>query len=142
MRFCKASPGEILVCRLEHKSDLLDSLKDFAAERGVSSGFFFMIGAVARARFSYYDQAGRKYVEETVDKPMEVLSCVGNVAKFKGDTVVHAHIVVSDYEGKLRGGHLVSGTEVFAGEVFLVRLEEAVLEREYDEVTGLNQFRV
>ena len=107
----------------------------------ILAAVFFMLGAVKKATFCIYNQEGKKYMRnKVVNKPLEVLSCIGNIAKHKGDVAVHAHITLSDEDGRCYGGHLVRETTVFAGEVYLVELLEVDLEREYDPVTGLNLF--
>ena len=73
---------------------------------------------------------------------MEILACIGNVSKLKGETLIHAHIVLGDSEGRAYGGHLERGTIIFSAEMFLVKLEGLTLNREYDEVTGLNLFKL
>lgn len=55
--------------------------------------------------------------------------------------MIHAHIVLSDSKGRTFGGHLLPGTVVFAGEVFMLELPGIKLEREYDQETGLNLFK-
>ena len=50
---------------------------------------------------------------------------------------VHAHVTLTDGEGKAIGGHLAPGTIVFACEVVIHAFEGPTLERGRDEVTGL-----
>jgi len=142
MRFAEGTLGRFFVCRLDYESDLLDSIKRFADEKGVKVAVFFLLGAVKKARFSFYDQEEKKYVEDEIDEPMEVLSCIGNIARMKGETIVHGHTVLSNREGKSYGGHLINGTIVFSAELFIMELKGIVLEREYDKVTGLNLFKL
>ncbi|MFQ6127189.1 MAG: PPC domain-containing DNA-binding protein [Candidatus Heimdallarchaeota archaeon] len=130
------------MCRLNYESDLLDSIRRFADEKDVKFAVFFVLGAVEKARFSFYDQEKKRYLEDEIDEPMEVLSCIGNISKMKGETIVHGHIVLSNREGRSYGGHLRKGTIVFSAELFIMELERTVLEREYDEVTGLNLFKL
>jgi len=136
----EAKLGRLFVCRMEFESDLLTSLEEFARERNVTAAFFAALGAVRKASFAYYEQEGKKYVEKNVDEPMELLSCVGNIATLDGKVVVHAHAVFSDKSGRFRGGHLLKGTTVFAGEVLIFELGGVELVRAHDSVTGLNLY--
>lgn len=136
----EAGLGRAYVCRIEFESDLLESLEQFAKEHKIDSAFFIALGAVKRASFAYYEQASKKYIEEVVNEPMELLSCVGNFATLGGNIVVHAHAVFSDRGGKIRGGHLLKGTTVFAGEVLIFELSGVSLIRAYDSLTGLNLY--
>jgi predicted DNA-binding protein with PD1-like motif len=126
---------------LAHDADLLTSIREFADREGIGSGMFHLIGAVKKATLSFYDQQVKKYVNISLNRPLEVLSCVGNVGKLDGKTVIHAHVTLSDGEGKAYGGHLSEGTTIFSAELFLIELKGVSLEREYDTVTGLNLFK-
>jgi len=136
----EANPGRLFVCRMEFESDLLDSLEEFAKEHNITAAFFVALGAVRNASIAYYEQKEKRYVEEKLDDPMEVLSCIGNIATLDGKVVVHAHAVFSDKSGRFRGGHLLKGTAVFAGEVLIFELRGVELVRSYDSVTGLNLY--
>ncbi|MEM1995006.1 MAG: DNA-binding protein [Nitrososphaerales archaeon] len=136
----EAGLGKAFVCRMEFESDFLESLKEFAKEHKIKAAFFIALGAVKKASFAYYEQASKKYVEESVDEPMELLSCVGNFATLEGDVAVHAHAVFSNRAGKILGGHLLKGTIIFAGEVLIFELSGVNLVRTYDNLTGLNLY--
>jgi len=131
-----SSIARVVVGRLEHGSDLLSSIKSIVKSEGIMFGLVYAIGAVKRAKLAYYNQYEKKYEVITIDKPMEILSCIGNV--IGGDEViVHLHITLGDSDGKAYGGHLLEGTEVFACEVAIIELSGVRAERVYDEKTGL-----
>jgi uncharacterized protein len=62
---------------------------------------------------------------------------VGNISLKDGNPMVHAHITLADEAGKAYGGHLIPGTVVFACEFILQVFEQPLLERGFDEATGL-----
>lgn len=136
----EAGLGRLLVCRLGFESDLISSLEEFAREHKVEAAFFIALGAVRKAAFAYYEQATKRYAEGVVEEPMELLSCIGNIATIDGKVVVHAHAVFSDRAGGLSGGHLLKGTVVFAAEVLIFELSGLELVRTYDSVTGLSLY--
>jgi len=142
LSFVKAELGRVFVCRLAHDADLLTSIREFVEKESIRSGMFHLIGAVKNATVSFYDQQAKKYVDIPFDKPLEVLSCFGNVGKLEDKTVIHAHMTLSDSEGKTYGGHLSEGTTIFSAELILIELKGVNLEREYDPVTGLNLFKL
>lgn len=140
--FAEASLGRLFVVRLPHGGDLLESIKGFAVERGVEAGVLWVIGAVRKASISFYDQAEKSYVKQSFEEPMEILACTGNIGRLKGETLVHAHITLAKRNGETVGGHLEEGTTIFSAEMFLLELKNVALNREYDETTGLNLFRL
>jgi predicted DNA-binding protein with PD1-like motif len=85
----------------------------------------------------FYDCEAQKYENFVFEKPMEVLSLVGNVSLKDGQPFIHAHITLSDEKGQSFGGHLMEGTIVFAAEFIIEELEGENLEREFDKTTGL-----
>ena len=134
--------GRIFVVRLPTDGDLLKSIEDFAEKVGVEAGVLWVVGAVRKAVVKYYNQKEKKYSKISLDFPLEILSCTGNISKFKGKIMAHVHLVLGDKEGKTFGGHLDEGTTIFSAEMFLLEVKNTVLEREYDEVTGLNLFKI
>ena len=140
MKFLEANLARVFICRLDYESDLLESLRRFAEEKGINAAVFSALGALKNASLAFYDQKTKKYVKEKISRPLELLSCIGNIAKIDGKTVVHAHIVVSDSEGRAYGGHLDVETIIFSCELFLTELRGINLKRKYDKTTGLNLF--
>ncbi|MGB9839865.1 PPC domain-containing DNA-binding protein [Thermovenabulum sp.] len=130
--------GREFVGRLDYESDLLLSLTDFVREKGITAGTVKVIGACKKAKVAYYNQGEKKYYNLEFDKPMEIISCSGNISLLNGQPMLHLHIALSDEEGNVVGGHLVEGTEVFAGEFYIRELIGPELQRKKDEITGLN----
>ncbi|RLI30788.1 hypothetical protein DRO48_02490 [Candidatus Bathyarchaeota archaeon] len=128
----------VLFYRLKTGEDLLEAIKRRADESGIESGVFMAIGALKKAKLAYYDIKERKYVEIPVDEEVELLSCLGNISKKDGETVIHAHVVVGDRTGKTTGGHLMQGSPVAATvELAIFDCPELKLKRSLDEATGL-----
>ncbi|MHC4252147.1 MAG: PPC domain-containing DNA-binding protein, partial [Planctomycetota bacterium] len=102
--------------RLGHGKDLLEELTAVAAAEGVTLGRVEALGAVKRARVGFYNQEEREYEFHELDEPLEIASLIGNISLKDGKPMVHAHVTLSDREGKAYGGHLAPGTIVFACE--------------------------
>lgn len=51
--------------------------------------------------------------------------------------MLHAHVTLADGEGNAYGGHLASGTVIFACEFVLQAFDGPPFERGSDEETGL-----
>ncbi|NQU39617.1 MAG: DNA-binding protein [Lentisphaerae bacterium] len=123
--------------RLPHGADLLEALTQLCVEKAIQLGRVEAIGAVQRARIGFYDQTTHEYTFMTFDQSYEILNLTGNVSLRDGKPMIHAHITLSDHEGRSFGGHLAPGTIVFACEFILQRIEGAALKRGFDEETGL-----
>jgi len=131
--------GRTIMGRLAKGADLLSALEQVCRETGVRLGELTAIGAVGKARVGYYDQERQGYAFEQWDRPLEILSLVGNVSLKDGEPFVHAHVTLADERGRGFGGHLAEGTTVFACE-FVLR--EYLSEKDYvrvpDAHTGLS----
>jgi predicted DNA-binding protein with PD1-like motif len=93
-------------------------------------GFIFMWWALV--------QKERKYHFVELSQPLEILALAGNISLKDGQPFVHAHITLSDQEGRAFGGHLAEGTRVFACEFTIQEGHAPVtLARSFDEETGL-----
>jgi predicted DNA-binding protein with PD1-like motif len=129
--------GKGFMGRLTYGADLLRELTALCSERDVQCGRIEAIGAVQRARIGVYNQSTREYEFRTLDRPLEITTLIGNVSLKHEKPMIHAHITLGDHEGKAYGGHLASGTVVFACEYILQRIEGDAYVREVDEETGL-----
>ncbi len=126
-----------IIGRLDCGSDLLESLTQICKDNDIRLGRIAAIGAVQKARIGYYHQDKREYEFKDLDQHLEILNVIGNISLKDGDPIIHAHITLSDSEGRAFGGHLAAGTIVFACEYTIEELDGAVLERGFDDETGL-----
>lgn len=133
----KATEKGSLIGRLDCGSDLLEGLTAICKENNVTLGKVSAIGAVQKARIGYYHQDTREYEFKDLDQHLEILCAIGNISLKDGEPIIHAHITLSDQEGKAFGGHLAPGTTVFACEYIIEIMDGAKLERGFDEETGL-----
>ena len=128
---------EMYMGRLRHSADLLEELTKICSDRNIQLGRVEAIGAVQKAVIGYYHQDKREYEFLTFDQHLEILNLTGNISIKDGSPMVHAHVTFADAEGIAYGGHLAPGTIIFACECFIEVFEGAVLERGFDEETGL-----
>ena len=124
--------------RLKKGDDLLAALTSICQEIGITLGEVKAIGAVSQARVGYYHQDTRQYEWLDLPRPLEILALEGNISLKDGKPFVHAHVMLSDGDGRAFGGHLADGTIVFAAEFVIQELKaEQSLHRQMDEETGL-----
>jgi predicted DNA-binding protein with PD1-like motif len=132
------TPGRKIIGRLAKGEDLLAALEGCVREHGITLGEVQAIGAVIKARVGYYNQAERKYYFLDLARPLEILSLTGNISLKDGKPMVHAHVTLSDHDGRAFGGHLAEGTLAFACEFAIQEYKSAAsLVRQMDEPTGL-----
>lgn len=145
---------KIVMGKLSHNADLLQELTDFCNENNIKTAWISVIGAVKNIKLGFYDQNKFQYLNLDQDdiygieaakniesKPFEIASCTGNVSLKENKPFLHMHIVVSNREGKCFGGHLMPGTQVFAGEFIIHVLKGEDLTRELDKETKLQLWK-
>ena len=102
-----------MLVRLDHGADLMDQISELAVDEGIQTGAFSVLGALIQAEIAFYDQESHEYSALLVEENAELVSCTGNVSIREGKPFVHAHVVLTDSDGKTTGGHLLHG-KIFA----------------------------
>jgi len=131
--------GRTYIGRLEKGSDILEALKELCKREGITLAVFSILGSASNVKLGYYNRNTKRYTEcVTLDRKLEIASCIGNVSLRGSELSVHAHIIMSDLTGRCCGGHLMYGSSALATEYFLRELKGGELERKHDPETGLN----
>ncbi len=111
--------GRTFVFSIEKGEDLLPFLQEYAIQNQIKFASITGIGAVSKATIGIYDQKNKKYNKITLDKELEILSITGNISMHDYKPMIHAHITLSDAEGRAFGGHLMSPTIIFSSEIII-----------------------
>jgi uncharacterized protein len=126
-----------IIGQLASGSDLYEEMTKIVQREDILIGRIQGIGAVTQAKIGYYDQNKNEYINLEFSGGMEIVSLTGNISMRDGKPFIHAHIVLSDREGKTYGGHLLPGTKLFACELFIEEFDGEKLIRTKDGRTGL-----
>ena len=116
--------------------EVVGTLAKFAAQEKISGAFFYGLGAFERVTLAFFDLQKNEYEHIPINEQVEVISLVGNIAIYKGEAKVHAHVVVGKRDGSAHGGHLIEAFVRPTLEVYFSILP-VTLERELDETTNL-----
>jgi uncharacterized protein len=122
--------------------ELAKGLSDFATEHNLADASFKAIGALASVKLAWFNPETKKY-QTSVDlkEQVELLSLIGDVAKYDGKPIVHAHVVVGRSDGTTAGGHLLEASVRPTCEVFLTESSEE-LAKAFDPDSGLVLIKV
>jgi predicted DNA-binding protein with PD1-like motif len=132
-----ASLGQTHILRPTFGADLLEELNGYVREHGINLAWLSGVGAVSRATLLYYDQTKQAWLENDLDRRLEVAGLWGNVSLLSGEPIVHLHCVLADEEGRCYGGHLGGNTVVFNLEILMTTLTGPAVMRRSDPQTGL-----
>jgi len=134
--------GRICFYRLPENEDLTEGIKKRAEKSNIKAGMLIVIGSLKEAVLGHYKDGRYKSVH--IDGPVEIASCMGNVAiDENGEVIIHAHVVVSNEEGEAFGGHLMKDSHVgVMAELVIIEAKGIILQRIFDEKTKLRPLKL
>jgi len=128
--------NDIIFLRLFENEDVHKELKKACKKYKVKTAVVISaIGQLVNTKLGYYKGKGN-YVEETFNKPLEILSINGNILNQKSDYLFHLHITLGDEKKNAIGGHLIKGDVGALAEIVLLKTNINAY-RKSDEKTGL-----
>ncbi len=127
----------IYFLRLEKDEEVINSLKNFFKKERLKSASFYGIGAGKDFIIGYYDLGKKEYLKKKIKKECEILSLIGNISYLKKEIFIHIHIVISDKNFKIFGGHLFSAKVSATLEVFLFLMDKKLTRKLFPDI-GLN----
>ena len=126
--------GRDLFVRLDKGEGLHDAIRSLnnygVSTAAITSG----IGRVRGTKIGFLDADGI-YQKMEIEGPMELLSMQGNLAPGPDGPFTHIHIVASDDDHVVRGGHLFQATVEVTAEIHMRVLDgdDATMVREATE---------
>ncbi|MGA9421704.1 MAG: PPC domain-containing DNA-binding protein [Rhodanobacteraceae bacterium] len=112
----------------------------FARAHKLGAAHLTAIGAFERAVLGYFDWQNKDYRRKRVDRQVEVVSLIGDVALKGGEPKLHMHAVLGEADGNALGGHLLEGQVRPTLEVTITETP-AHLQRVHDDESGLALIR-
>ncbi|MEM0271145.1 MAG: DNA-binding protein [Thermoprotei archaeon] len=134
--------GRVVVFGLKPQEDVLPRILSVAQERSIDYALVQAIGTLSRVVLGYYDGETKKYVTKELEDHLELVSCLGSLAKdSSGKQVLHLHASVADRQMNVLGGHLIEARVGYLVEVYLNEMAGTELVKVYDESLGLMVFK-
>ena|SRR3989338_1813718 len=125
-----------IVLRFEIGDELIENLKSFCKNEGITSAFFYGIGAAQSATISSYHLSGQKYDSEELGE-YEIAPIVGNVTLSEDQIFIHAHVNLGFKDKPNKAGHVKKLIVAATCEILLEVLPMQITRIHSDEV-GLN----
>lgn len=119
--------------RLRPGQDLKKELLFYAQTHHIHAGV--ILSAVGSLNKAHIRLSGGKDTVE-FNGPFEIVSLTGTLSAES----LHMHISFSDFEGRVRGGHLMDGCLIFTTvEILIQENQDLIFERKFDEETGYKE---
>jgi hypothetical protein len=148
----EVSIKRVVAGRIPRGVDLITGIKDICKEHGIKHGYIPMcVGSLTMARIIYAipdDKAPINFAycdPVNIEGPLELLYTQGLIGmEDTGEASVHFHILVSDKNMKVYGGHLTEGGNIVAAtaEIIIHEIEGGENIRQFDQDTGFRLFKI
>lgn len=129
------------VLKISKGEEIQKSIEKFSKKKAKNGGFFIGIGATEGAILAHYNVRNKKYNQQKIKKPLELVSLIGNVCFSEGKIIVHSHATLADKNLKTFSGHLVKAKISGAGEIIFFPFNKKI-KKIYDKETGLKLMKL
>jgi predicted DNA-binding protein with PD1-like motif len=116
--------------------EAFSGLLEFAEKYHVTSAHFTAIGALNEATLGWFDPQRKMYKKIPINGQHEVIAMSGDIALYKGNPVVHTHMVVGSPDGTTRAGHVLDAYVSPTLEV-MVTVDPIAMRKRFDPETDL-----
>lgn len=143
VRLVSGSPGEarsyaIVFGKGDH---VVSGLTEWAEQENIRGGRLIAVGALASAKFGWFDNNRKAYHDIPIDTQVECLGLTGDIGSVGDKPMFHIHGSVGLPDGSVRGGHLLEAVAFPTLEVF-VDVTAEPLRKEHDAETSLYLFAI
>jgi predicted DNA-binding protein with PD1-like motif len=136
----ESTKGRRFVGRIERGESLVEAISLLLRERGVTSAWLTVLGALEWADLARADQVGGAEAKPVRVEECEILHLAGNVSLRRDEPSVRLHGAVSRVTStrhEVVAGRVVDA-RVYACEFHVSCFDDVLLKREYDAATGLD----
>lgn len=128
------------MARADRGEEILESIKRIALAENIKLASVSALGAVEDFTVGVYNVEEKKYYSNNFTGSFEIVSLTGTINTMNGEFYAHLHMSAGNDRGEVFGGHLNKAT-VSATCEMVITLINGRVDREYDEITGLNLFK-
>lgn len=132
--------GNTVMARADRGEEILESIKRIALAENIKLASVSALGAVDDFTVGVYNVDEKKYYSNNFTGSFEIVSLTGTINTMNGEFYAHLHMSAGNDRGAVFGGHLNKAT-VSATCEMVITLINGRVDREYDEITGLNLFK-
>jgi len=133
--------GDTWVLRLEPGEEVLASIAELCKKENILCAEISGIGAASTATVGIYNIDEKKYYENVLEGPLEIVSLLGSVTQKDGEPYLHIHASFSGESCVCTGGHLNSAVIGVTAEIFIRKIDGEI-KRTPHPVTGINVFDI
>ena len=129
-----------IVARIDRGEEVLEQVAAIAQAEQIKLASVQALGALGSFTVGVYKVDEKKYYANSFEGSFEIVSLTGTIDTMNGEFYTHLHLSAGNDRGEVFGGHL-NRAEVSATCEMVIRLIDGRIDRQYDDVTGLNLFK-
>lgn len=132
--------GHKIVARIDKGEEILESIREIASRENIRLASVSGLGATDDFTVGVYRVDEKKYYSNHFTGYYEIVSLTGTINTMGGELYTHIHMSAGNDKGQVFGGHL-NRAVVSATCELVIDIIDGVVDRAFDEGTGLNLFK-
>lgn len=128
--------NNLIFIRLFPNEKIFEKLKEACQKYQINTAVVISgIGQLKDFQLGYFKEEGN-YTPQYFENPHELLSLEGNISEQEQEYNFHLHVVLSNENKEVVGGHLIEGTVEITNEIVLLKTD-LEFKRKLEKSTGL-----
>ncbi len=134
--------GDTIYARFNRGDEIISGIMDICKKENVLSATYSGIGCCSDIVVSSYIPEKDEFMEHKESGVLELSSLNGNISADENDNIFHhTHAMFTfhdaDYNLLTTGGHLLSATVLYTAEIEIRPVQNGVIRRKTDAITGI-----
>ncbi len=128
MRSIETNMERVFIGRIMPDEDLFDAITEMVKKYEIKAGLINVIGALKKTTMGYFNLNSRKHELTTLVEPVELISCMGNLAWNGDEPVIHLHVTIGKEDYSIMGGHLSQPSIIsITAEVYIYEIDQKII---------------
>lgn len=129
-----------IIARLDKGEEILGKIKELALHENIKLASVAALGATNDFTVGVFHTGDKKYYPNRFEGDYEIVSLSGTINTMNGGFYTHIHMSAGDGGGRVFGGHLNRAVVSVTCEL-VITVIDGIVDRAFDEETGINRFK-
>ena len=139
--------GDSIYVRFNRGDEIISGIMNICRKEKVLSATYSGIGCCSDIVVSSYIPEKDEFLEHKKSGVLELASFIGNISADDNDEIFHhTHAMFTyhdeNYNLATTGGHLLSATVLYTAEIEIRPVQNGVIRRKQDEITGITVWKL
>lgn len=130
-----------IIARIDKNEEILEKIKEISLKENIKLTSVNALGATNKFTVGVFNINEKKYYLNEFKGNFEIVSLTGTINTMNNEFYTHIHMSAGNEKGEVFGGHLNMAI-VSATCEMVITIIDGVIDRYFDEETGLNLFKL